>query len=214
MIGRLKTWFTAPAAQAVGAEAVLGGEESRAALLADMQALSRDPYLQIADEKLGLISVFDDLKYDRADADMMSPAMRGHAISKLTPLGFRQTSGSVLDHRKADVRVFIPKIHALGASPFDVARYTPKRKQDLYLLTPTQTACQFIDAFDKDAAVDRIKELIAKHPVNLLKLEDYLERKDSHRAFLGAIGHLKYVQREAVSSEPLCRRRALGSVGF
>ncbi len=214
MIGRLKHWLTAPAAQAVGADAVLGDETSRAKLLEEMQALNRDPYFQIADEALGLISVFDDLKYDRADADMMSPAMRSHAISKLTPLGFHQRSGTVLENREADVRVYIPKVHALGASPFDVARYTPKRAQDFYLLTPTQTACQYIDAFETDEAVEQIKELIAKHPINLLKLEDYLERKDSHRAFLGAIGHLKYVQREAVSSEPLNRRRALGSVGF
>lgn len=212
MIGRLKAFFSAPAAQAVGADAVLRDGQSRATLQAGLQALNRDPFLWIAEDGLGLISVFDDLKYDRADADMLSPAMRAHAIAKLAPLGFRQTSGTVLTHKPADMRVIIPKVHALGASPFDVARYTPKRAQDFYLLTPTQTACQFIDGFAKDEAVERIKELIASQPINLLKLEDYLERKDHHRDFLSAIGHLKYVQREAVASEALCHRRALGSV--
>ncbi|MEM1075309.1 MAG: hypothetical protein AAF665_16130 [Pseudomonadota bacterium] len=175
-----------------------------------MEALNRDPYLQIADTKLGILSVFDDLKYDRADADMMSPAMRTHAMKKLGALGYKQTSGTVLLHRETQVRVIIPKFHALGASPFDITRYTSKAPQDFYLLTPTQTACQFVDTYATDDAVERIKTLMAKHPINLYRLMDYLEKTPRHAAFLGAIGHLKFVQREAVSSEPLCRRRALG----
>lgn len=175
-----------------------------------MEVLNRDPYLQVADGKLNLLSVFDDLKYDRADADMMSPAMRSHAIKKLGPLGFRQTSGTVLDNRDAGVRVLIPKFHALGASPFDITRYTPKRATDYYLLTPTQTACQLIDFYRIDEAVRRIKELVAKHPINLFRLMDYLDKSPTHDAFQDAIGHLRFVQREAVASEPLCRRRALG----
>ncbi|MEM9967376.1 MAG: hypothetical protein AAF755_04660 [Pseudomonadota bacterium] len=175
-----------------------------------MQVLNRDPYLQIADKTLGLVSIFDDLKYDRADADMLSPAMRSHAMQKLAPLGFRQVSGTVLRHTETGVRVLIPKFHALGASPFDITRYTPKGTADFYLLTPTQTACRFIDSYTKNEAVQRIKTLVAKHPVNLYRLMDYLERQPVHEEFLSAIGHLKYVQRIAVESEPLNRRRALG----
>jgi hypothetical protein len=180
-----------------------------ATLTERMAVLNRDPYLQLADPAQGLLSVFDDLKYDRADADMLSPPMRRHAIAKLAPLGFRQVSGNVLEHRPSGARLLMPKSHALGASPFDITRYTPKRAQDYYLLTPTQTACQFIDSYSRDEAVTRIKALIAKHPVNLLKMEDYLEASETHRAFLEAIGHLRYVQREAITSEPLQRRRAL-----
>lgn len=168
------------------------------------------PYMLVADDGLRLISIFDDLKYDRADADMMSPAMRRHAIDKLGKLGFRQTSGNVLENREADVRCLIPKFHALGASPFDIIRYAERRDQDFYLLTPTQTACQFIDTYAKDDAVARIKRLMETQPINLYRLMDYLEHKPSHQDFLQAIGHLKYVQRVAVESEPLCRRRALG----
>lgn len=176
-----------------------------------MAVLDRDPYLHIADRSLKLLSVFDDLKYDRADGDWMSPAMRKHAIQKLAPLGFRQISGTVLENKDANVRFLIPKFHAQGASPFDITRYTAKRAQDFYLLTPTQTACQFIDNYSKDEAVARIKDMIVKHPINLYRLMDYLEKKPAHEAFADAIGHLKYVQREAVESEPLCRRRSLGS---
>lgn len=174
-----------------------------------MGVLNSDPYLHVVTEDR-LVSVFDDLRYDRADADWMSQAMRMHAIGKLKPLGFGQTSGTVLENREAGVRLHIPKFHAQGASPFDITRYTPKREQDYYLLTPTQVACRFIDTYGRDEAVERIKTLIAKHPVNLYRLLDYLERKPAHRAFAEAFGHLKYVQREAIASEPLCRRRALG----
>ncbi|WP_170790517.1 hypothetical protein [Ruegeria lacuscaerulensis] len=210
MIRRLLRLFTASAVQPAGADFVSDPETVRAQVLEQMRAFSAEPYFQIADEKLGLLSVFDDLKYDRADVDMISPAMRHHVVGKLGPLGFRQTSGTVLEHAEADMRGHIPKFHALGASPFDIARYTEKRPQDYCLLTPTQVACQYVDHYELDDAVQRIEALIAKHPINLLKLADYLEGKSKHRAFREVLGHIKLKQRIAVESEPLCRRRSLG----
>ncbi|WP_419740922.1 hypothetical protein [Ruegeria sp.] len=210
MIRRLLRLFTASAVQPAGADFVSDPETVRAQVLDQMRAFSAEPYFQIADEKLGLLSVFDDLKYDRADVDMISPAMRRHVVGKLGPLGFRQTSGTVLEHAEADMRVHIPKFHALGASPFDIARYTEKRPQDFCLLTPTQVACQYVDHYALDDAVQRIEALIAKHPINLLKLADYLEGKPKHRAFREVLGHIKLKQRIAVEAEPLCRRRSLG----
>ncbi|MEM8879433.1 MAG: hypothetical protein AAGC82_02440 [Pseudomonadota bacterium] len=203
-------FWTAPAAQAAGAVPHPGAADALADLNAAIPALSRDPYLTLADQSLGLISVFDDLKYDRADADMMTPPMRLHAFKRLKPFGFAQVSGAVLRHDPSGISVFLPKSHALGASPFDITRYTPKGPDDFYLLTPTQTACQFIDAYPLEDAVERIKELITTQPINLYRLLDYLDKSPRHRAFETAIGHLKFVQREAVASEPLCRRRALG----
>ncbi|MEM1345007.1 MAG: hypothetical protein AAGI34_10575 [Pseudomonadota bacterium] len=175
-----------------------------------LAGLNRDPYLHLSQTGVRALSVFDDLKYDRADADILSPAMRTHAILKLQRLGFRQTAGTVLEHRGLDIRFLIPKFHGLGASPFDIARYTPTRPQDFLVLTPTQTACRFIDHHLLPEAVARIRELITTQPINLYRLMDYLERKPAHQEFMEAIGHLKYVQRMAVESEPLCRRRALG----
>ncbi len=210
MIRRLLRAFTASAVQPAGADFVSDPETVRAQVLEQMRAFGAEPYFQIADEKLGLLSVFDDLKYDRADVDMISPAMRKHVVGKLDPLGFRQTSGTVLEHAEADMRVHIPKFHALGASPFDIARYTDKRPQDYCLLTPTQVACQYVDHYELDGAVLRVEGLITKHPINLLKLADYLEGKPKHRAFREVLGHIKLKQRIAVESEPLCRRRSLG----
>ena len=166
----------------------------------------------IADEKLRLISVFDDLKYDRSDLDMMSPAMRGHVIKQLKLIGLKQISGNVLLHADTDIRCLIPKFHALGASPFDITRYTPRGENDFYILTPTQTACQYVDHYSLEEAVDRIKALITLQPINLYKILDYLEHKPKHQEFARAIGHLRLIQREAVASEPLKTRRALGSM--
>lgn len=172
--------------------------------------LKLGPYLHIADKDLQILSVFDDLKYDRADADMLSPAMRRHVVQRLEKLGFKQTSGTVMTHQKSGICGLMPKFHALGASPFDITRYTHKRPQDFYILTPTQTACRFIDTYPLEEAVERVKNLIERQPINLYRLMDFLEPKPTHQNFLTAIGHLKYVQRVAVESEPLRSMRALG----
>ena len=168
------------------------------------------PYLFIADEGLRLISVFDDLTYDRADADMLSPGMRAHLAKVLKGAGFRQKSGNLFVHGEGEARCLLPKAHALGASPFDILRYTERRTKDYVALTPTQVACQFIDAYPHGEAVERTKALITRHPINLFRLMDYLEHKAEHQAFMDAIGHLRFVQREAAESGTLRRLRPLG----
>ncbi|MEM6355803.1 MAG: hypothetical protein AAF844_08980 [Pseudomonadota bacterium] len=189
----------------------LGHAEDRAIRVTQtLESLDRDVYLHLVTTDLRVLSVFDDTTYDRADADMLSPAMRQHAIAKLRRLGFRQKTGTLLVHDESDIRFMIPKFHALGASPFDIARYVELGPQDFLILTPTQTACQFIDNYPLDEAVAAVKALIDTQPINIYRLMDYLEKKPTHQDFLKAIGHLKYVQRMAVTSEPLCRRRALG----
>ncbi|MEM6941016.1 MAG: hypothetical protein AAF509_12900 [Pseudomonadota bacterium] len=163
----------------------------------------------MADIDRGIISVFDDLKYDRADLDALSGPMRSRALTKLTPLGFRQVSGHRFENADEDIKIHLPKFRALGASPFDAMHELELRAQDFAILTPTQTACQFIDAYPIEDAVERIKELMSKHPINLLRIFDFLERKPAHEAFRETVGHLKFVQRTAVEAEPLRSRRAL-----
>ena len=166
-------------------------------------------YMMLADARMNLFSVFDDLKYDRSDVDMMSPGMRRYAIEKLGQAGFKQVSGRVLHNEADDIRCLFPKFHALGSSPFDITRYTPKRARDYYLLTPTQTACHIIDAYAREEAVSKLEALVRVQPVNVFKLRDYLEDCAAHREFEPLVGHLMAVQKEAVAADPLCRRRAL-----
>lgn len=174
-----------------------------------IEVLNKDPYLMVADAGLRLISVFDDLRYDRADLDMLSGPMRRRALTKLTPLGFAQRSGSVIENRTEDIRIHMPKFRALGASPFDALRDTSLRERDYALLTPTQAAAQIITNHPTDTAMERLSALVVKHPVNLLRLFDFLEPNPTHLAFKKTLGHLLFLQRRAVSMEPLITRRAL-----
>ncbi|MEO0679552.1 MAG: hypothetical protein AAF192_03955 [Pseudomonadota bacterium] len=176
----------------------------------DPLATLNDAFVRLADARLRLISVFDDLRYDRADADILSVAMRRHAVQALARAGFRQTSGSVLTRAADGARCLMPKFHALGASPFDAMRYTPRREADFCLLTPTQTAAALIDAYAPDQAAARIAELMESQPVNLYRLLDFLESKPDHDAFRRAFRSLEARQAELIAAGPLSRRRALG----
>lgn len=172
------------------------------------------PYMFLADEQLRLISIFDDLFYDRSDLDILSPAMRNHAVSKLFSLGYEQASGTVLAHNLFNERCLMPKFHALGSSPFDITLYTPRNNKDFYILTPTQTACQIIDHYSYQLAVEKIEALIKKQPINIYKIFDYLEQKKNttHKVFASAMSDLLDVQRKAVKSDPLKGRKALGNL--
>lgn len=171
--------------------------------------LDRDPYLCLADADLRLISVFDDLHYDRADMDMLNGPMRARAIDRLAPLGLRQISGGLLENRDRGLRLHMPKFRALGASPFDALRDTIRGPGDYAVLTPTQAACAIIDGHSPDAALPRLERLVRIHPVNLLRIFDFLDGSPAHEAARPLIGHLTPIQREAVRSSPLKDRRAL-----
>ena len=169
----------------------------------------KGPHLYIPECKLNIISIFDDLRYDRSDADILSPAMRRHIKKKLESQGFKQNSGNVFQHREENVRCIMPKAHALGSSPFHITDYTPKQEQDFYILTPTQTACQFVNLYPLEHALEKIGLLIERQPINLFRLKDYLEDSQSHRDFAQAIPHIKYLQRMALESPKLRQMRAL-----
>ncbi len=168
-----------------------------------------DPYLYLPEKPLKVISVFDDLKYDRSDFDGLSPAMRRYVVKTLGSLGFKQKSGRVIAHAEHDIHCIMPKPSTLGASPFDVTRYTYKRERDFYVLTPTQTACIMVDRFPLQEAVDRIAALVSRQPINLFKLQDFLDARQAHQRFSEAIPYLKYKQRVAVEAQPLCHMKSL-----
>ncbi|MEN9061721.1 hypothetical protein [Ponticoccus litoralis] len=145
MFRRLTRWMSPPqkpARHPPDPEA----EEALAAVL------DRDPYLCLADRGLRLVSVFDDLRYDRADMDMLNGPMRRRLVAALAPLGVRQGRGSRLDCPVTGLRLHMPKFRALGASPFDALRDTVRAPTDYAVLTPTQAACAIIDAHSTDAA--------------------------------------------------------------
>ncbi|MEM7523359.1 MAG: hypothetical protein AAF360_06315 [Pseudomonadota bacterium] len=167
------------------------------------------PYFLLADVSIGVFSVFDDLKYDRSDADIISPPMRRHAIEKLKPFGFKQKSGSILHNQRDGVSCYIPKPQVLGASPFDIARYEERGPEDYFIMTPTQTACQFINKYALEVALERMVSLVQFQPININRIFDYMDRRGTHKEIASRLHEVAAVQREAIKSEPLCRRRAL-----
>ena len=171
-------------------------------ILRSWSSKDRGDYLYITECAPNIISIFDELNYDRSDADMVSPAMRMHIVKKLGNIGFKQKTGNILENKQYDIRCIIPKSHALGASPFHITDYTKKREQDFFVLTPTQSACQFIQHFPVETAIEHIHRLIKTQPINLKRLTDYLEMdsESTYASFLEAIGHLKYLQRTEMES--------------
>lgn len=168
-----------------------------------------DSYLYLTEAPLNILSVFDELRYDRSDVDMLSPGMRKHVAKRLARAGFKQSSGRLLTHNEIRARCHLPKPTVLGASPFHTMDHISSYEYDFFVLTPTQTAGAFVDHYDLAEAVERICALVEKQPINLFKLKDYLEGNSKHQDFLQAVPHIKYRQRKAVESEPLKQKRAL-----
>ena len=169
-----------------------------------------DQYITNINIDLKILSIFDDIRYDRADLDVITGPMREHAIRKLRNFGFIQINGSILENAHRNLRIIIPKSHTLGASPFDATRYTKKRDQDLYMLTPTQAACQIIDQCYPCDAVDRIKNLIACQPINILRILDFLERKPAHAIYRENVRMFRDFQKEVITNGSPKHQRPLG----
>ncbi|MEM9734291.1 MAG: hypothetical protein AAF903_12525 [Pseudomonadota bacterium] len=174
-----------------------------------LEKLSADPYIKLADGDLRFISVFDDLHYDRADMDLLSEPMRRHAINKLLPFGYFQSSGSVIEHRKSGARIHMPKFRVLGCSSFDTLRETKMGQQDYALLTPTQAAAQIITRYPVQAAKERVAALIVHHPANLLRLFDSVEPGPNQSAIRSMLGELVHLQKKSIAQTSLGSRRAL-----
>jgi len=169
----------------------------------------KSAYLKVLNEPDNIISVFDDTRFDRSDIDLLSPSMRRHVLNQLTALGFKQVSGRVLHHAEDDIRCIMPKPSVLAASPFHITHYERKRPEDYYVLTSTQTACLMIDLHPLEQALEAIIDLQQSQPINVNKIEDYLDYSNRHKEFLPAIPHLRYQQRIAIEKHRLARQKPL-----
>jgi|GEM_PF-1810625 len=168
-----------------------------------------DIYIRTHTLPVNMISVFDDVRFDRSDIDNLSPGMYRYISKCLKELGFKQDSGRTFSHNEFDIRCEIPKSRVQGSSPFHVLDYTPKREQDFYILTPTQVAGVMISRLPHADAVPLLVDLVEHHPINLFKLKDHLDSSQNHQDFLNVVAHLKYKQREAASKQPLIRVKTL-----
>jgi hypothetical protein len=159
-----------------------------------------------------VISVFDDVKYDRSDIDILGPGMRRYVTKFLTALDCKTRSGSCIVHRQSGLNCWLPKPSVLAASPFDITRYQPRDPEDIYILTPTQTAAYLFQHMDFDLAIIAIFEMIKTQPVNLLKLLDTLETHRERQYYAPVVRYLLDCQKQGVKQAGMKFKRSLGSV--
>ncbi len=176
-----------------------------------IEATANDDYLHWVYE-LNVLSVFDDIKYDRSDIDILSPAMRHYAAKFLKNQGFRQKSGQCFISRDCEEKLWMPKPSVLGASPFDITRYIKRDVSDAIILTPTQTAAFLFDRLELKDAVSEIAVLIEQQPINLLKLRDHIPRYGDRERYTQAFPYLRFCQRKAIERPHMRFKRSLGSV--
>lgn len=176
-----------------------------------IKAIGSNDYL-LWHESLGVISVFDDIQYDRSDIDILGPGMRRYVSQFLTTLDCKARSGRCIVHRDSGVKFWLPRPSVLAASPFDITRYQPRDAGDIYILTPTQTAAYFFQQIDFDWAIIAIGEMIKSQPVNLLKLEDTLQHQRERSYYAPVLRHLLNCQKLWVKHNKMKFKRSLGSV--
>lgn len=175
------------------------------------EAISEDDYLFWVDS-IHVLSVFDDIKYDRSDIDILSPAMRRYTAKFLKNQGYHQKSGQCFASKNGPHKLWMPKPSVLGASPFDITRYISREENDAYILTPTQTAAYLLDTLTLDTAVKEIALLIEQQPINLLKLRDHIPKYSDRNRYAEAFPYLRYCQRQVIENPRMRFKRSLGSV--
>ena len=157
-------------------------------------------------------SVFEDVKYDRSDIDILGPGMRRYVTNFLTTLDCKTRSGRCIVHRHSGLNCWLPKPSVLAASPFDITRYRPREPKDIYILTPTQTAAYLFQHLDFDLAIIAIFEMIKTQPVNLLKLQDTLQHHHERHYYAPVLRYLLDCPQPGVPPGRMKFKRSLGAV--
>lgn len=163
-------------------------------------------------EPLNMLSIFDDTHYDRSDIDILNSAQRDFLFKKLKDFNYSWKSGRVLHSSSCPVIFTFPKISVLGASPLDALKYEKSSDKNIVVVTPTQFCAQCIKELDEFRGLSVIKELIEKHPVNLLKLRDHLSYTEFHEKYQRMLPELIAHQKNAISSGKLKYKRHIGQV--
>jgi hypothetical protein len=162
--------------------------------------------------QVGVISVYDDSLYDRSDLDLLSPGMRRHVVSYLKKHGAKQKRGACIAAPKSIGHFWLSKPSVLLAtSPYDATIYLPREQDDIYILTPTQTAAYLIDNLPLQEAIAAIESLGKQQPMNIGKLEDYLPEHFDKPTYRGAFTYLRTQQKAVRANSKIKFKRALGS---
>jgi hypothetical protein len=157
----------------------------------NIEKLKDDKYLFFLETPHNLVCVFDHIRYDRSDADLLSQAQRKYLLNKLVEYGYYHKTGRVLISESHKTKFIFPKQNILGASISDFIKHEKREDQDLFVLTPTQMAIYIINTIKNDT-LEILKNLISKHPINLKKIYDH-SHNESSKDFINQ--HFKELER-------------------
>lgn len=178
-----------------------------------IQELKDDKNFYVVEGSLNILSVFDHTNYDRSDLDLLSGPQRQYVEKKLKKHGYKFKTGRVLQSKTQSIVFRIPKQSIISANPFDIIRYEKRDQGDIFVLTPTQSACLIINRITvKDELKLALKELIKKQPINLKKIYDNIRFEKSKENYQSIHNELSEFQSEVIKSTHLKYKQHLGKL--
>lgn len=166
----------------------------------------------IVEKPFRAMSVFDHIRYDRSDYDILSPPQRHYVIKELLSLGGVQLTGRRVAFKESASNFIFPKANAMSQSPGDVLLELTDEGQDYLVLTPTQMAFAIIKKVSEQSVkLNLLKDLILKQPINLKKVIDYADNNEMKDFLAMFAQQLSDFQTEVVGSEQMRNRKHLGS---
>ena len=143
--------------------------------------LNQDKYLSFFDSPLKMIVIYEHHRYDISDYDSLNTPQREHLEAKVAQYNPIRESGRKTDLTELGLSLVYPKPGILGGSSFDVLRYEEKNESFVFVLTPTQAACYFLTLQDEKLSKKLLKQQVAKHPINLKKIEFLVRTEYAYR---------------------------------
>lgn len=151
--------------------------------------IDKDKFL-FYDEKIPLITIYDDWFYSRNDYDHLCPNQRNYLDRFLQDQGFQRKSGQC--YEKDQLSIGIIKSQSLGVSPLEEIKRS-LQKYDYLVVSPMGYYLYVLNS-NSDQSV--LKELAQKCPINLLQAKDLSNHENFYEELLSIHPILAKIQNE------------------
>ena len=165
------------------------------------------------DTPIKIVSIFDHIRFDRSDVELLSKEQREYIFHKARGDGFVWKSGRILKNKESRVEIVFPKQNILGANPIDILRYEKTSGDRVFVLTPTQAACYFL-TLGEESFVQNTKRLLERMPINIKKVIDSLGRTTEASIFSKHLSQIQAWQDETLAKEEFIKKSHIGRAIF
>lgn len=172
-----------------------------------------DKYVR-ASALYNMITIFDSLRYERNDYDVLSAPQRNYVGAVLEKNGHRHVTGNSFKNLKTGqtLRFIITK--TLGVSPLNELNYQ-YNDQDIFIVTPGTYFLFLVEKLSTDDKQDSVRaelmDLVSHHPVNLEQLLDLSTHDHFYATLKEVFKECKAKQDDAIENY-LKGKRPLGSL--